>query len=108
MHKCIMLVSYSHYVVYAVPVSHSFPSAPFTPSVPYEKLISKAVSLHTATSASEKVPFVVGRFHDKLLPNNMTFDDLFADKKAFKSNTFYAFIVAAFGQSKVSCYHKDV
>ena len=98
--------STSHYTVFAVPVYRgpSAPrSAPYTPSFPYSELVSKSVSAHLATEAAAKpIPFIVGQYEASTLPDKLVFDGSWR-KRAFKPETHYAFVVAAYSKTKVSC-----
>ena len=93
----------SHYTVFAVPVSRGTNAArsmPYTPIVPYHQLLSKAISAHLASSVSDKVPFIVGKYEAGLLPDKLVFDGSFRTKD-FKADTHYAFVLAAFTKTKV-------
>jgi hypothetical protein len=90
--------SISGYEVYAVPVFHSSntsPSAGMTPKVSYNQLVSKAISPHLASSASQPLPFVLGKYEWDQLPEKLNFDGSL-HKFAFKEKTYYRFVVAAF------------
>ena len=96
----------SHYVVYAVPVTRGRRAAttiPYTPIVPVGKLIRKAVSAHLASTVTDKLPFIVGTYEAQKLPEKLLFDGS-SESLDFKPDTHYAFVVAAFTETKVRQY----
>lgn len=104
--KWLTLLVLSHYIVYAVPVSrpkNSPLSHPFSPSVPYNKLLQKSVTEHLVSSVSSKIPFILGRYNHNSLPEDIHFTG--SDIKtegAFKQDTHYSFVVFVFSSQKVA------
>ena len=79
---------------------HAAPSEPYIPLIPVNKLMTKAVSAHLATTVSDRLPFIVGRYEAHRLPQKLVFDGSL-ESLDFKPDTHYGFVVAAFGETKV-------
>lgn len=106
----ILLLFTSHYTVFAVPVyrgPNAPRSAPYTPSFPYSQLVIKSVSAHLASEAVKPIPFIVGQYEGSSLPDKLVFDGSWR-KRAFKPETNYAFVVAAYSKTKASCVVRGV
>lgn len=73
---------------------------PFIPIIPLDKLLSKAVTAHLASTVTDRLPFVLGMFDSYNLPKKLTFDGR-ANYLEFKPDTYYAFVTAAFTYAKV-------
>ena len=57
----------------------------------------------TPSQVDEAVPFIVGEYDVDALPETLTFDGHHM-KKAFKPETHYSIVVAAFAKTQVSVY----
>lgn len=88
----------------AVPVSKDADqprSMPYKPVVPLSQLMSNAISRKLATKVTEHVPFIVGDYAAKELPHSLTFSGRWV-RQAFKVDTYYSMVVAAFAKTEVS------
>lgn len=95
----------SHYKVFAVPVKKDEKepeSLPYSPTVPLDQLPSHAVSSHLVSEVSDPIPFIIGQYSAHTLPEKLTFDGTWM-RKAFKPETYYSIVVAAFTKTSVSC-----
>ena len=94
----------SHYKVFAVPVKKDEKepeSVPYSPTVPLDQLPSHAVSSHLVSEVSDPIPFIIGQYSAHTLPEKLTFDGTWM-RKAFKPETYYSIVVAAFTKTSVS------
>ena len=97
-----MLSFSSHYLVIALPMEDNEKawSEPHKPAVPLGKLVSLALSEPLATRVEEHVPFVVGDYLAGELPPKLRIRGKWV-REAFKPDTYYSFVIAAFTEPKV-------
>lgn len=76
-------------------------SVPYSPTVPLDQLPSHAVSSHLVSEVSDPIPFIIGQYSAHTLPEKLTFDGTWM-RKAFKPETYYSIVVAAFTKTSVS------
>ncbi|XP_065882905.1 uncharacterized protein [Dysidea avara] len=93
----------SHYTLLAVPVhkDKSQPiTEPFSPLIPYNKLLNKAKSSQVATHTRKSVAFVIDTYSEKQLPSKLILENTTGLLSAFKPNQYYSLVLAVFTKTK--------
>ena len=88
----------SHYKVIAVPVTRARDqprTIPYQPVVPLPELLNHTLSRKLVTKVVERVPFFVGEYQSEELPPTLKVAGKWVHK-AFKTDTYYSFVVVAF------------
>ena len=108
-----MSLFHSHYTLIAVPV-HKDKTQPitaeFTPLIPYNKVVGKAMSSHSASKSDKSVAFIIGTYPGNALPSAVVLGNTNEVLSAFKPNQYYVLVLVAFTRNKVTsgtglCFH---
>lgn len=76
----------------------------FTPVIPYNKVVGKAMPSHSASKSDKSVAFIIATYPGNALPSELTLGNTDEVLSAFKPNQFYVLVLAAFTKTKVTSY----
>ena len=76
----------------------------FTPLIPYNKVVGKAMPSHSASKSDKSVAFIIGTYPGDALPSKVVLGNTDEVLSAFKPNQYYVVVLAAFAKSKVTSY----
>lgn len=76
----------------------------FTPVIPYNKVVGKAMPSHSASKSDKSVAFIIATYPGNALPSEVMLGNTDEVLSAFKPNQFYVLVLAAFTKTKVTSY----
>ena len=74
---------------------------PFSPLIPYNKLLDQAKPSQVATQTHKNVAFIIDTYSEKQLPSKLILGNTTGLLSAFKPNQYYVLVLAVFTKTKV-------